>query len=140
MTGVNPGNQAGEPGLTISKESIMRRYNCSYEYSLRHGQPTHRWTLVGAAGAIRLHIKGPDNRFKPEYYGGLETHRKTSPDGRAPDHEDCRLLGGHCWHEGSSLAASEIWIPRWLSDPHNHDSMFAALEVEADRLLLESVE
>ncbi len=116
----------------------MTRYNCKYEYFRRFGQTEHVWTIVGSIGAIHLHItdrgedKGPAN-YRDRYYGGLEVHYRQSPDGRAPDHEMCPILHGPCWHDGSSLAVSEIWIPRWIARPTDHDAMFAALEVEADQ-------
>ena len=117
----------------------MRRYNCKYEYARPIGQAQHVWTLVGAYGAIHLFIrdrgedKGPAD-YRERYYGGLECHYRQSPDGRAPDYERCLILQGHCWHNGSSTAATDHWIPLWLAHPHDHDGMFAALAVEADRV------
>lgn len=115
-----------------------QRYNCKYEYSRPFGQATHTWTIVGAVGAVHLHItdrgedKGPDNCCD-RYYGGLEVHLRQSPDGNAPNHNPCRLLNGPCWHDGSSIVVDEHWIPLWLARPEDHDLMFASLMTEAEK-------
>jgi len=45
----------------------------------------------------------------------VETHQRTpmsySSFKVAPDHPDCVVLGGPCWHDGTSLWAHEHWIP-----------------------------
>lgn len=115
----------------------IKRYICKYEYSRRFGDAYHVWSVVGALGAVHLHItdQGKDNKIG-RYYGGIEVHRRQSPDGRAPDHELCPFLHGPSWHDGSSLAATEIWIPFWIARRDEHDAMFAKLEIEADREFL----
>lgn len=55
-------------------------------------------------------------QFGESHYGGIEIHynEKSVPkymSNRQPDHLDCHANGGKCWHDGSSLQASEYWIP-----------------------------
>ena len=46
---------------------------------------------------------------------GVETHFSKCPEymnGRPPSHTDCPYtLTGICWHDGTSLWASEHWVP-----------------------------
>lgn len=113
------------------------KYRCKYTFEKRFAVPRHEWSLIGRHGGLHLHISG----YKPlygeeiEWSGGIEIHYRVPPEFRqndAPDHDDCWLLHGPCWHDGSSLQASEIWIPRWIVNPHDHENMFRMLEVEAD--------
>lgn len=114
----------------------MSKYRCTYEYTVRHGWPFHVWTLVGARGGIHLHIS--DRGEKDEYgrySGGIEIHHRSPPEymqDQPPSHDECHVLKAPCWHDGSSLQASERWIPAWLADPHDHDRMFRLLAVDAD--------
>ncbi len=111
------------------------RYRCKYTYEQSRGRPLHRWSAVGARGAMHLYIRdtGPqfDQRHAERYTGGIETHWRSPPDymqDEPPTHDLCWLLCCPCWHDGSSLQATEFWIPRWLDAPHDHDAMFALLE------------
>ena len=65
-----------------------------------------------------------------EWFGGIEVHWSNCPPwatDRGPDHEHCWVLDGPCWHDGSSLQAEEIWIPRWLYDPSDHEGILNLL-------------
>lgn len=109
------------------------RFNYSYTYNpSRFGSRSHNYEIVGRDGALNFHVtQGRDGDF----YGGLEEHRRVPPRGcdRPPDHVNCRLLGCPCWHDGTSLYASEVLIPRWQMQYPNHDDVFAWLIVEFDR-------
>ncbi|KKM93449.1 hypothetical protein LCGC14_1208210, partial [marine sediment metagenome] len=35
-----------------------------------------------------------------------------------------------CWHDGTSLYASEVFVPLWKANPHDHKGMFQRLERE----------
>ena len=103
-------------------------YRCTYEYSKPFGSPKHNWSVIGARGAVQLHITVVD-KYGPS--GGIEIHYLQPPEymkNDAPSHDICWLLKCPCWHDGSSLQAEEVWIPRWQDDPHNHDAMFIALQ------------
>lgn len=112
---------------------MKMKYRCKYEYannSIR-GE-VHTWTVIGPLGGLHLHIhKYKDN----EYTGGLEIHRRQPSQYQqddAPSQDQCWLLHCPCWHDGSSLIASEKYIPAWRLDPHDHDGMFAMLCNDAD--------
>lgn len=47
--------------------------------------------------------------------GGVEIHRSSAADYQRgePHHENCWLLNGPCWHDGSSLMAQDTYIPMW---------------------------
>lgn len=108
----------------------MTKFICEYKYNNRGGAERHMWTCVGRHGAVHLHVSGP---FDSRYSGGFEIHYRVPPDSmkdEAPSHEDCWLLHGACWHDGTSLYASEVLIPFWLSDRHDHERMFELLQRE----------
>jgi hypothetical protein len=72
----------------------------------------HIWELVGPQGAIHFHVSIQDDKsYEPS--AGLEFHHVDGhPDykGEAPHHLNCPLTGGRCWHDGTSLYASEhLW-------------------------------
>lgn len=77
-----------------------------------------RWAIIGDAGAVEFqgiaHCVGMNDRdaynlsFKPY---GIEYHFRTPPEysaGKPADHENCWLIGGPCWHDGSSMAADDL--------------------------------
>lgn len=116
-----------------------RRYRCKYEYTQRFGHPHHEWSLLGAKGGLHLHISDYGEKYQKEYgeryQGGIEIHHRTPPGymrNDPPSQDECWLLHAPCWHDGSSLQASERWIPLWLINQHDHDHMFAMLAVDAD--------
>lgn len=114
---------------------MSEKYRCKYEYSIDCGEPTHLWILVGRYGGLHLSIREgkADKDGTPRYYGGFEMHSRTPLSDTAPDRDKCWLLQCPCWTSGSSMAADEVWIPRWLDDPGNHDRMFRFMAVEADK-------
>jgi len=112
----------------------VTRFVCEYKFNKRFGTPNHCWTCIGAKGALHLRISGPhvyDNR--ENWSAGLETHHRQPPEymaDDAPSHEKCWLIGGACWHDGTSLYAEEHYLPMWRIAPHEHEKMFAELERE----------
>lgn len=113
---------------------LERRLNYSYTYNpSSFGDKSHTYELVGRDGAIHFHVTEAKNG---EFYGGIEEHHRTCPtySDRPPSHTNCRLLGGPCWHDGSSLYASEVLIPMWKLEFPNHDAVFAALVRDYDRV------
>ncbi|MEC7291740.1 MAG: hypothetical protein VXW22_16810, partial [Pseudomonadota bacterium] len=95
-----------EPGVMPAGE-LMERY-------VRQGE-RHNWIVRGPKGAV--HIWAEDmTRHSPSrdpWYGligGIECHYAEPPDYMhedAPSREDCWILNGRCWHDGSSLQFSE---------------------------------
>ena len=111
------------------------KYKHKYEYSYSYGQhPFHVWSCVGSRGAIHVHITDYGEKHAAEYgnrySGGIEIHYRQPPSymDTPPSQNKCWLLGGPCWHDGSSLQASEYWIPSWKLAPHDHEAMFNLIE------------
>lgn len=117
----------------------MARYHTEYRYSIEFGNPRHNWIVVGARMGVQLHITDLTKREATAdigYSAGLEFHYRTPPEHMrddAPSHKDCWVIGGPCWHDGTSLYAAEHWVPRWELAPHDHDGMFSALIKELER-------
>lgn len=100
-----------------------------YTWSKPFGTVRHCWELVGPDGAIHFAV----NMSEEKYGGptaGLEFHH-LSGDG-APHHLDCKLTGGRCWHDGTSLYANETLWPEIgpMLRFGDHDGIFALLEHE----------
>lgn len=119
----------------------MKTYVCKYEYTNEFGTVRHIWSVYGARMGVHLHISdlGEERAAKyadgRRYSGGIELHYRTPPDymrDQAPASKACWLIGGPCWHDGSSLQADERWIPLWQSAPHDHERMFLMLQCELD--------
>lgn len=94
------------------------------------------WSFRGPEGGVTFHASTTNG------YGttcGLEFHvaswssfrDKESP----PDHVNCEIVGGPCWHDGTSLYATEnLWpIIEPLLDEGDHDGIFRILEREYER-------
>lgn len=107
-----------------------------YTWTNRFGSVRHQWELVGPIGAIHFHVSVSDDaRWEPS--AGLEYHHTEASGyrpGEAPDHIDCPLTGGRCWHDGTSLYASEHVWP--FCEPYlrtgDHKTIFSYLERIAD--------
>ena len=99
-----------------------RRWRFKFEWAERFGHPTFMYIVVGRDGGLHLSITdyGEEHgkKYGDRYSGGLEMHSRTATDDRPPDHTDCWVTGGLCWHDGTSLYVSETVIPLWLAgDP-----------------------
>lgn len=115
-------------------------YRSKYTYEQRFGQPLHTWQVIGPIGGLHLHIADCGERHQEKYggrySGGIECHWRAPPAHKrdqSPTHDHCWLLQCPCWHDGSSLAAREHWIPLWEESPNDHERMFRLLAAEADR-------
>lgn len=105
-----------------------------YIWTKPFGSVRHHWELVGPDGGVHFHVS------INEQYGdscGLEFHhglRCGFYKDRAPDHINCPLLGGPCWHDGTSHYASEhVWpLVKPLLRGHEHEAIFRFLETEYD--------
>lgn len=107
-----------------------------YTYSRPFGSPRHMWELLGPLGGIQFTASFYDNTSEPSC--GLEFHHTRASKYRcdaAPDHIKCFLTGEPCWHDGTSLYASETVWPQIASQLHSgdHDAIFRNLEWEYDR-------
>ena len=113
------------------------KFRNRFEYVNRFGHPERSWFVIGRKGAIHFHVmdmgEKDGHEYGVRYSGGLECHYRQPPDYMsedAPSHERCHVLEGPCWHDGSSLYASETVIPFWLLAPDDHERMFRFLESE----------
>lgn len=111
------------------------KYRCKYEYTNEFSR-RHVWTVIGRHLAVHLHISECEIPGKETINSaGIEYHFREPPEhmkDEAPSQDRCWLLGAPCWHDGSSLQASEFWVPIWESAPHNHEHMFALLQGELE--------
>ena len=96
----------------------------------------HAWEFRGPEGGIHFRATISKTSEHPPVCG-LEIHRcAPAPyqQGQAPHHIDCPVTGGRCWHDGTSLYASETLWPMfegWLR-LGDHASIFRSLEMEYD--------
>lgn len=89
-----------------------------------------RWVVVGPKGAVDFHCThGPVDHPIVGRIGGVEYHYRTPPDymrSEAAHHPCCWALDGPCWSDGSSLQATEHWIP--MLERAGEDAIWAELE------------
>jgi hypothetical protein len=95
------------------------------EYGYECVDNKHIWFIKGAEGGIHVWAKRyPDDiaeRLGERYFGGIECHSKEPTyEGQTCSYDDCWLLNGPCFHDGSSLQFSEQIEP-YL--PRNNESM-----------------
>lgn len=80
-----------------------------------------RWVVVGELGAIDFHCSHAHLEVSQRFgvTGGVEYHYRHPTEYMGDDysctHEHCWMLSGKCWHDGTSLWASEHWIPMFKS-------------------------
>lgn len=109
--------------------------NHKYTWSKPFTYVRHQWELIGPDGGVHFHV----SMSEPKFGGpscGLEFHRaawsNSRPSGEAPSQHKCWLIGGPCWHDGTSLYASETVWP--YVEPclraGDHDAIFRYLEGE----------
>ena len=115
----------------MDKGARHHKYVWTHPFS---GSTRHWWELVTVWGGIHFHVSiQDDGKYDPS--AGLEFHhvRPIYSEGDAPDHVNCPLTGGRCWHDGTSLYASETLWP--LIEPMlrhgEHAAIFRVLETEA---------
>lgn len=106
----------------------------------QHGQKG--WAIVGEYGAIEFWIMGSTvtDFDGTGYRGGVEQHNRQpfAYSANSPDHEHCPVINGPCYHDGSSLYASEVFIPGWLRE--GDDFVWRKLEQEYEERYLQPEE
>jgi hypothetical protein len=122
----------------------MKFNNKKYTYSKPFGSPRHNWEIVGAKAAIHFSVCTYEERHNLFPACVLEFHYFSPPDymkDNAPSHVDCKLAGGKCWHDGTSLYAFETLWP--LVQPYlkhgEHEAIFRILEMEYENKFPSSV-
>lgn len=76
------------------------------------------YVVIGEEGAIHFHLmaSSEDSQkiFGERYWGGVEIHSMTPLySAGEPTSENCWILGCECWSDGSSMLATEQYIPKW---------------------------
>lgn len=109
-----------------------QKYTC---ISTPWGSTVHKWETVGPKGAVHFTANYYKNDTGDEPSCGLEFHHFEAGEhfiGQAPHHLDCPLTGGRCWHDGTSLYASETLWPRikYSLKDGEHDVVFGILQYE----------
>lgn len=118
---------SGTISLFPYTEDVPEGMVWTYQVVLRGGNVTHLWSLADKTGGI--HISANISSWSDgsrQWLGGCETHYAKCPDYMSPNKpscEHCWVLGGPCWHDGSSLYFSENVAPflpnPWEGEPHN---------------------
>jgi hypothetical protein len=100
-----------------------------YTWSKPWGTISHNWELVGPNGAIDFRVSISETKYGGPS-AGLEFHH-LSGDG-APNHLECALTGGRCWHDGTTLYAIDgVWPSvEPMLRRGDHDGIFSILERE----------
>lgn len=115
-------------------KSLSGKYRCTMRVYDRFGDWAASYEVIGAKGAVHYHVsrwKGSDGIIS--YSSGLEYHYRSPPDymqDKPPSHDECHLLKSPCWHDGTSLYASEVYEP--LFRMSQHESIFWQLERDAE--------
>jgi hypothetical protein len=121
---------------------LSHKYEYRCEIHRSHGMGwMYLYIIIGRHGAIHLHFTEYDeDRIKQTPAlampcGGLEAHYREPPDymkDQAPSHSPCQILGQPCWHDGTSLYASETLYPLW-KDRRSEPEVFEWLVREMGR-------
>lgn len=112
------------------------KFRCSYTVKFFAGSWRHEYVVLCKNGAISFHWADSEGRF--EKTAGLEIHRYVPAEyqkDHAPHHSPCHILGAPCWHDGTSLYATEKLLP--LIDGAKLNHAFDVLINEcADRFMI----
>ena len=103
-----------------------------YKWSKPFSAVYHNWELRSVHGGIQFHVTMSSESTSC----GLEMHSVYPIGDRAPDHINCPITGGRCWHDGASMYANDhLWplIEPYLKDGF-HETIFRILEEEAEKL------
>lgn len=103
------GSSAPDAASHVAPDKLVR-YTREDDYE-------KRWIVVGNYGAIDFHCSHAHLDVSKRYgvTGGVEYHHRQPASYMGDDygctHDHCWVLGGKCWHDGTSLWATEHWIP-----------------------------
>lgn len=110
--------------MTDGMMNTKRKFARKYFESAHDGRK--EWAVTSDLGSLSFWVSSCDGR----QYGGVENHYNavSRPEYLActHPHTTCELNGGFCWHDGSSLWASEWWIPNIL--PGGNELIWQTLE------------
>lgn len=118
--------------MSEQQKILRREYIMSFTDD-EYNRVRHIWMVSCETMAIHVWIQDTKKEGVDRYYGGIEIHRASPPDyapSVTPSNDYCWALGKPCWHDGSSLWASEYWIPLWDNGFTPHDHMLRRIEGE----------
>ena len=105
----------------------------TFEYTSPITDGRHTWSVVGPLGGVHIWAQSANadhsDPDRERFCGGIEVpSRKPTYEADTPSHDECWLIGGPCWHDGSSLYFSERLEPRirFAPQPFNagiHEAM-----------------
>ena len=112
----------------------MRYKHHKYTWTNPYESVRHQWEFAGARGGIHFHV----TLFKGSSpTGGLEYHYRTPPSHMVDEvPHNCWLIHGACWHEGTSLYATDTLWPMFepMLKRGEHEKIFKILEEHADKM------
>ena len=111
---------------TVTPLACGEGFQSAYECQESEAGPHHIWWIKNADGAVHIWARMSEWNGRKEWIGGVECHWPMAQEGwlgGEPSHADCWLIGGHCWHDGTSLYFSEHIAPflpyPWDKEPHD---------------------
>lgn len=113
-----------------------------YRYQKPFRWDMHYWQTIGPVGAVHFSVQVPkDDKDSFGASCGLEFHHSIlcreqfGFSGEAPHHLNCELTGGPCWHDGTSLYASETVWPQIepMLRVSDHEGIFNVLRYEYEQ-------
>jgi len=104
------------------------------------------WCVSGKLGSVSFWVNETGKEWQggggERYYGGVEYHytKESKPKylGKGSHNKKCDQNNGQCWHDGTSLWASEYWIPIIL--PMGDDAIWNRLKQQYVEHLLTKTE
>jgi len=116
-----------------------QKFTCKYTVKFWCNSWRHNYEVICNKGAINFHwVDYLDRKDIPDN-AGLEIHYRIPPEymeDRAPTHIDCQLTGGWCWHDGTSLYATETLLPM-IKDATPEEALNVLCSECSDRFKLE---
>ena len=105
-----------------------------YMWTKPFNSPRHHWEFVGPVGGVHFSA----NIYKGQANCGLEFHHSARAGmyrDEAPHHLNCPLIGEPCWHDGTSLYASDTLWPmiEAMLRSGDHEAIFRCLEDEYNK-------
>lgn len=106
-------------------EATLRRVRETHD--LGEGRQRDIFGLVGSLGGVHFWVEQYVYEGEKKRFGGVEKHSRKpfNWSGEVADNSECWLIGGPCYHDGSSLMAEERFIPIW-NDCH-YDGDFSII-------------
>lgn len=86
------------PHVAVRMQVIGPDGGCEFHFTCHNEEARRYGEGAITPGGFECHFKA---HSRPDYYAEHEKPHRT----------DCSVTGGDCWHDGTSLWASEHWLP-----------------------------